>query len=531
MIEHLRRVLRGRRPHDHQARRLHRRVPERARVPRRRSSATSHLFAHEHGVQGRAGRRHRPAGQRQREDGRRRRRARSPSIKVHRGRAAGLVHRQGRRADARRARRSACGGATCSARSTSTSTRARAAACSARRTSSPSARAVPLGRRGGVPQLGRADPPGHRPGPGQRVRARRSSRPCRATRTRCGRLLGNTAAVAEHTGLARHQDRQHHRQPRPGGGRAGRARHGARPDGDEPVDRLRRRWPTTTTPCRGWSATSRPCRRSCASSSPSTGATSTPRSNNLQTIAGVLGQHRADLEKSLATLSSGLAPYHLISSYGQWFQIRVVVACLANQTSLQQRDPRHRRDPPGIGGPRAGRRSPTWATSSSSRRGRGREGLHRAQPAHHRGDRHRRHPGGHHRRPCFLDRGRGQGPVHREGALRRHRRAARAATRCGWPACRRARSGRSAQEGSKVEVTLKIDNGIELSARHPGRRSSSRRSWAASTCASSPATTGARPAAQGRRSSPTRRRPPRCSTCRTSARRCCRRPTPRPSTT
>jgi len=55
--------------------------------------------------------------------------------------------------------------------------------------------------------------------------------------------------------------------------------------------------------------------------------------NNLQTIAGVLGQHRADLEKSLATLSSGLAPYHLISSYGQWFQIRVVVACLAQETN------------------------------------------------------------------------------------------------------------------------------------------------------------------------------------------------------
>jgi phospholipid/cholesterol/gamma-HCH transport system substrate-binding protein len=55
--------------------------------------------------------------------------------------------------------------------------------------------------------------------------------------------------------------------------------------------------------------------------------------NNLQTIAGVLGQHRQDLEKSLATLSSGLAPYHLISSYGQWFQIRVVVACLARETT------------------------------------------------------------------------------------------------------------------------------------------------------------------------------------------------------
>jgi phospholipid/cholesterol/gamma-HCH transport system substrate-binding protein len=54
---------------------------------------------------------------------------------------------------------------------------------------------------------------------------------------------------------------------------------------------------------------------------------------NLQTIAGVLSQHRADLEKGLSTLSSGLAPYHLISSYGQWFQVRAVIVCLANQAS------------------------------------------------------------------------------------------------------------------------------------------------------------------------------------------------------
>jgi phospholipid/cholesterol/gamma-HCH transport system substrate-binding protein len=52
---------------------------------------------------------------------------------------------------------------------------------------------------------------------------------------------------------------------------------------------------------------------------------------NLQTIANVLGQHRSDLEASLSTLSSGLSPYHLISSYGQWFQVRAVIVCMANQ--------------------------------------------------------------------------------------------------------------------------------------------------------------------------------------------------------
>ena len=40
--------------------------------------------------------------------------------------------------------------------------------------------------------------------------------------------------------------------------------------------------------------------------------------NNLQTIANVLAQHHADLNNGLATASSGLAPYTLISGYGQW---------------------------------------------------------------------------------------------------------------------------------------------------------------------------------------------------------------------
>lgn len=59
---------------------------------------------------------------------------------------------------------------------------------------------------------------------------------------------------------------------------------------------------------------------------------------NLQTITDVLGQHRDDLEAGLSTLPTGLYPYHQISSYGQWFQVRVVVACLANQSSCARED-------------------------------------------------------------------------------------------------------------------------------------------------------------------------------------------------
>jgi phospholipid/cholesterol/gamma-HCH transport system substrate-binding protein len=60
---------------------------------------------------------------------------------------------------------------------------------------------------------------------------------------------------------------------------------------------------------------------------------------NLQAIANVLAQHHSDLNKGLATLSAGLAPYTLISAYGQWFQIRVVYTCLAQQTSCTYEDP------------------------------------------------------------------------------------------------------------------------------------------------------------------------------------------------
>lgn len=54
--------------------------------------------------------------------------------------------------------------------------------------------------------------------------------------------------------------------------------------------------------------------------------------DDLDTISGVLAQHRDDLEQGLATFPAGLAPYHQISAYGQWFQVRLTVTCLAGQT-------------------------------------------------------------------------------------------------------------------------------------------------------------------------------------------------------
>lgn len=55
--------------------------------------------------------------------------------------------------------------------------------------------------------------------------------------------------------------------------------------------------------------------------------------DDLSTIAAVLGQHRDDLDKALATLPQGLRVYDSISSYGQWFQIRATITCLANQAT------------------------------------------------------------------------------------------------------------------------------------------------------------------------------------------------------
>jgi phospholipid/cholesterol/gamma-HCH transport system substrate-binding protein len=54
---------------------------------------------------------------------------------------------------------------------------------------------------------------------------------------------------------------------------------------------------------------------------------------NLVVIADVLGDHREDLDRALATLPQGLEVYDVISSYGQWFQIRIRISCMANQRS------------------------------------------------------------------------------------------------------------------------------------------------------------------------------------------------------
>ncbi len=53
--------------------------------------------------------------------------------------------------------------------------------------------------------------------------------------------------------------------------------------------------------------------------------------DDLDVISETLSQHRDDLEEGLATFPAGLAPYHQISAYGQWFQVRLTVTCLAGQ--------------------------------------------------------------------------------------------------------------------------------------------------------------------------------------------------------
>lgn len=61
--------------------------------------------------------------------------------------------------------------------------------------------------------------------------------------------------------------------------------------------------------------------------------------DNLEGILGTLDANRGQLAETLDTLPAGVAPYHLISAYGQWFQIRVTVACLAGQTTCSKEDP------------------------------------------------------------------------------------------------------------------------------------------------------------------------------------------------
>lgn len=59
---------------------------------------------------------------------------------------------------------------------------------------------------------------------------------------------------------------------------------------------------------------------------------------SLQTVADTIKAHRQDLDTDLSTLTEGLEPYTLISSYGQWFNVNVVYLCLADQSSCQYQE-------------------------------------------------------------------------------------------------------------------------------------------------------------------------------------------------
>lgn len=61
--------------------------------------------------------------------------------------------------------------------------------------------------------------------------------------------------------------------------------------------------------------------------------------SSLQAVASVLQQHTTQLDAGLTTASAGLASYIQISKLGQWFAIRVVYACLAQQTTCTYDQP------------------------------------------------------------------------------------------------------------------------------------------------------------------------------------------------
>lgn len=61
--------------------------------------------------------------------------------------------------------------------------------------------------------------------------------------------------------------------------------------------------------------------------------------NNLESITTVLSRHHGDLQASLDTFATGFAPYFQISSYGQWFQVRAVYLCLANEAACAYQNP------------------------------------------------------------------------------------------------------------------------------------------------------------------------------------------------
>ena len=54
--------------------------------------------------------------------------------------------------------------------------------------------------------------------------------------------------------------------------------------------------------------------------------------SDLDAVSSVIQSHDAALDQGLDTLGSGLAPYTLDTTYGQWFEIQTVYTCLADET-------------------------------------------------------------------------------------------------------------------------------------------------------------------------------------------------------
>ena len=74
---------------------------------------------------------------------------------------------------------------------------------------------------------------------------------------------------------------------------------------------------------------------------------------NLNAILGEVSSEQANLAKGISTLGSGLAPYIEISSYGQWFQIQTVYACMGGESECNYYMPNNAPNgtPPVITGP------------------------------------------------------------------------------------------------------------------------------------------------------------------------------------
>lgn len=85
--------------------------------------------------------------------------------------------------------------------------------------------------------------------------------------------------------------------------------------------------------------------------------------DNLQSVTAEVQSHQQALATGLSTLGSGLDPYTLISSYGQWFQIQTVYTCLAGQTVCSYYDGAH---PPEGSSPGGGVPPPALGSSQAA---------------------------------------------------------------------------------------------------------------------------------------------------------------------